>query len=87
MKSKLDTEIKQLTNEIMSGQIDNVQYLTDLVEKSEPMSRQEYIELIVRSLFTRKIKKAIRKKKQAVSITIGTIVSCFIAYILRKYVV
>ena len=66
--------------------MDSVQYFSDLMDRTGPMTREEYIELIVRSLFIRKIMmKKKRKRTNKLALLLGTLISCTLAYIIKRY--
>ena len=80
----IEQELKRLSDEIISGSIDDIKYLMSL--KDETMTQYDYVYLIVRSLFLTKLKEKIegRKKKNRL-ILVGTCCSLLMAYfILRK---
>ena len=63
MEQYIESQIQTLTDEIMTGHVYDVQFLFELAE-TRIMSRREYIELLVRSIFMKGIRDEMKRKQQ-----------------------
>ena len=79
----VEEELKRISNEIISGSIDDIKYLISL--DNEPMTRYDYVYIIVRAMFLSKLKEKIeRRKKKNCLIFSGTCLSLLFLYFMYK---
>jgi hypothetical protein len=95
MSALLDEKIAEYVELLRSGNSAPMQYLTEMVGNlDEPMTRQEYLELLVRAIFLRKVKDRIdcqtvnqlKKKIKNQNIFIISMFSvCRFLYIIKRF--
>jgi hypothetical protein len=73
----LEAGIKRLTNEICNGKIDCTQFLNEIA-RYQPLTKEDYIELVVRTICMKDIKTELRNKQRNIllvcSILTGSLV-------------
>ena len=58
--NQLEKEIQKLTDVIINGSVGDIQFLTEL--QNGPMSKHDYVELLVRTIFMNKIKEEFKRQ-------------------------
>jgi|GWRWMinimDraft_11_1066019.scaffolds.fasta_scaffold06049_3 hypothetical protein len=83
MNDIINFKIKSIAKEIRLGQVDHIQYLETLMGDSI-LTKDDYIELMVRTLFLSKIKQNIEDKKERDRFWLNSsiVLTC---YLLIKY--
>jgi hypothetical protein len=64
MSDELEEKIKNITDSILSGNIDGKQYLSHIPNSMTQLSRRECINLIVRSVFVKKFQDYIERRRE-----------------------
>ena len=82
MEQLIESEIQSLTDEIMTGHVYGVQFLSELAE-TRIMSRREYVELIVRSLFVQRISDEMKRKQQWRNVLCGLTFTISIVMVMK----
>ena len=85
MQQLIESEIQALTDEIMTGHVYGVQFLSELAE-TRIMSRREYVELIVRSLFVQRISDEMKRKQQWRNVLCGLAFTVSFVFVMKKLI-
>ena len=67
----LQVELDKLTEGIIRGEVDKIQYLPHLGDAS--MTSHEYVNIVVRSIFINKVEDRIQKRRRGPNYLIGTL--------------
>jgi len=79
----VEEELKRISENIISGSIEDIKYLTSL--DNEPMMQHDYVYIMVRAIFLEKLKEKIeRRKKNNCLIFTGAFCSLLFLYYLYK---
>ena len=85
MEQYIESQIQTLTDEIMTGHVYDVQFLFELAE-TRIMSRREYIELLVRSIFMKGIRDEMKRKQQRSYVFFAVAFTVSIGIVMKKLI-
>ena len=68
--NSLQIELDRLSENIIHGEVDGIQYLPQL--ENESMTNHDYIHILVRTIFINKVEDRLQKRRRGEKYLIGT---------------